>query len=42
MDLGYLEQVFTFIAGPDLGVVNSGSNLGSGGWDGQFLQHSPG
>lgn len=39
----YLEQVFTFFSGPDLGVVNSGSNLGSDGWDGPFLwQHSPG
>lgn len=39
----YLEQVFTFMSGPDLRVVDSGSNLGAGGWDGHFLlQHSPG
>lgn len=31
------EHAFTFISGPDLGVVNSGPNPASGGWDGQFL-----
>lgn len=39
----YLEQALTWISGPDLRVVSSGSKLGSGGWDGQLLlQHSPG
>lgn len=35
-----MEQAFTFIRGPDLGVVSSGSDLGSGGWDGQLLSVS--
>lgn len=33
----YFDHTFEFISGPDLGVVNSGPNPGSGGWDGQFL-----
>lgn len=39
----YLEQALTWISGPDLRGVSSGSKLASGGWDGQrLLQHSPG
>lgn len=33
----YFEHAFIFISGPHLGVVNSGSNFRSAGWDAQLL-----
>lgn len=39
----YFEHTFTFVSGPDLGVVHSSPIPGSADWEGQFLcQHSPG